>query len=134
MEREQPPTALEVTLSLRTPSVAVSDYPDGVAVSVRATNIGAELLTIAPGAESGASVRNPGFGLRAFSEDGRKVIDTELPRTDALAQFAAGQTRRQRFLIALGAERPGSLAPGTYTLVGRYAGRESPRTRLTVVP
>ena len=134
MEREQPPTTLEVTVTLRTPRVAVSDYPDGVALSVRATNIGAELLTIAPGTESGASIRNPGFGLRAFTGDGRKVIDTELPRTDALAQFAAGQTRRQRFLVTLGTDRPGGLAPGSYTLVGRYAGRESVPVRLTVVP
>ena len=123
-----------MTLTLRTPRVAVSDYPDGVAVSVRATNIGAELLTIPPGSEPGASIRNPGFGMRAVSEDGRTVIDTELPRADALARFAAGQTRRQRFLIALGSAQPGGLAPGTYTLVGRYAGRESQPARLTVVP
>jgi hypothetical protein len=123
-----------VTLTLRTPRVTVHDYPDGVAISVRATNIGGELLSIGPGTGPSGTTRNPGFGLRAFAEDGRKVIDTELPRGEPVAQFAAGQTRRQRFLVTLGAERPGGLTPGSYTVVGLYAGRESAPARLTVVP
>ena len=121
-------------MTLRTPRVAVGDYPEGVALSVRATNIGSELLTIGPGTGPSGTIRNPGFGLRAFAADGRRVVDTELPRADAVAQFAAGQTRRQRFLLTLGAERPGGLAPGRYRLIGLYAGRESPPVQLTVVP
>jgi hypothetical protein len=134
---DRPPEGLEVTVSLRTPRVAVRDYPRGVALTVRATNTGSGALTI--GADSAASgALQPsaiaGFGLRAFAEDGRQVIGTALPARDSDTVFAAGQTRRQRFLLTLGADRTGGLAPGRYTLVATFAGRESAPVQLTVVP
>ena len=133
---DRPPEGLEVTISLRTPRVAVGDYPRGVALTVRATNTGSGALTL--GRDSaGQGALQPstvgGFGLRAFAEDGRQVIGTELPTRDSVATFAAGQTRRQRFLLTLG-DRPGGLAPGRYRLVATYAGRESAPVQLTVVP
>ena len=134
---DRPPEGLEVTISLRTPRVAVRDYPRGVALSVRATNTGSGALTLRrepadDGALQPATIG--GFGLRAYTEEGRQVVDTELPTRDSVAVFAAGQTRRQRFLLTLGAERPGGLAPGRYRLVATYAGRESPPVQLIVVP
>ena len=132
---DRPPEGLEITISLRTPRVAVRDYPRGVALTVRATNTGSGALILgrdsAPGALQPPTIG--GFGLRAFAEDGRQVIGTELPTRDTVAVFAAGQTRRQRFLLTLG-ERPGGLAPGRYRLVATYAGRESAPVPLIVVP
>ena len=131
---DEPPLALEVTLTLRTPRVAVSDYPNGVPLAVQATNVGSGVLTIRPDSQPLGRSPMAGFALRAVDIRGRRVIDTELARRDTIAAFAAGETRRQRFLLTLGAERPGGLAPGSYTLVASYGGRESAPVRLTVVP